>query len=82
MRANVPAFAVQTCRDPDSYGMLDLGQWDFWVAPAHVIAEAGARSVGLSFLRKRAAGPLAWPLLAKAVAEAAAKEAAAAGSRA
>lgn len=71
VRADVFVFAVHTCRDPDSYDTLALGQWELWVAPAYVIAQAGVRSVGLTFLRERADGPLGWPLLAEAVAEAA-----------
>ena len=71
VRADVFVFAAHTCRDPDSYDMLALDQWEFWVAPASVIAQAGVRSVGLTFLCRRAVGPLTWPLLAGAVAEAA-----------
>ncbi len=67
VRADVFVFAVQTCRDPGIYEMLALEQWELWVAPARVIAEAGVRSVGLPFLREHAAGPLTWPLLREAV---------------
>lgn len=70
VRADVFVFAIQTCQDPDSYDMVDLAQWQFWVAPASVISDAGVRSVGLSFLRKHAAGPLAWLQLGEAVTKA------------
>ena len=69
VRADAFVFAIQTCQDPHAYNMLDLSQWEFWVAPARAIADAGVRSVGLTFLREHARGPITWALLDHAVAD-------------
>jgi hypothetical protein len=47
-------FAVQTCLAPSGYDVLDVAQWEFYVVPASEVEEYGYRSVGLSWVRKRA----------------------------
>jgi hypothetical protein len=68
VRADVYVFCAQTCDDPDAYDALDLSQWEFYVVPGAAVRRAGARSVGIGFVRANAtAGPLALPALAQAV---------------
>lgn len=67
VRADVDAFAIQTCRDPGAYDALDLGQWDFYVASADAVRENGARSVGTGFLERHARGPLKFAALSEAI---------------
>lgn len=73
VRADVFVFAVQTCQDPAAYDALDVSQWEFYVVPAKIIAEYGAKSVGIGFVRQHTAGgAVAWDELHGAIRQAAA----------
>jgi hypothetical protein len=50
VRADVFVFGVQICRTHADFDPLDVGQWEWYVAPARRVAENGSRSVGLGFL--------------------------------
>jgi hypothetical protein len=51
VRADVFVFAVHTCRDPDAYDMLDVGQWEFWIVDADEVRTAGFKTVGIAWVR-------------------------------
>jgi hypothetical protein len=67
IRADVFVFAIQTCRDPQAYDALDIGQWEFYVATAEAIREHGGHSVGLPAVQRFANGPIPYSELARAV---------------
>jgi hypothetical protein len=67
VRADVFVFAIQTCRDPDVYDFLDLGQWEFWIVAGDDVRRYGTRSVGMGFLREHAPEPVAYDELAATV---------------
>jgi hypothetical protein len=67
VRADVFVFAVQTQRDPAAYDMLDISQWEFWVAGADTIREQAGKTVGIGWVRKHATGPLPHGGLAEAI---------------
>ena len=71
IRADVFVFAVQTCRDPASYDMLDLSAWEFRTLPAATVKQLGVRSMTWSTLIAHAPDPVAWPDLREAVVRAA-----------
>lgn len=75
VRADVFVFAIQTCRDPDAYEVLDIDQWEFRVMSADVIRENPLKSVGISFLDLHAPRRLRWNELRDAVEEAGRREA-------
>lgn len=66
VRADVFVFAIQTCADPAAYDALDLDQWEFFVLPADHVRECGYKSVGIGWVRQRAA-PVGFAELAAAV---------------
>lgn len=67
VRADVFVFALQTCRDPDVYDVLDLDQWEFRVVPAAAVRDSSVRTVGMSFLNQHASRPVGWSDLADAI---------------
>jgi hypothetical protein len=67
VRADVFVFAVQTQREPESYDVLDISHWEFWVASGSTIREWGVRTVGISWIRQHATGPLPYGDLAGAI---------------
>lgn len=68
--ADVYVFAVQTATDHSQLDPLDATQWEFYVASRSIIRELGQRSIGLTTLRRIAAGPMGFQELADAVREA------------
>lgn len=58
VRADVFVFAIQTCMDHAAYDVLDIRQWEFWVADAGAVRDAGTRTVGMTWVRANARGPL------------------------
>ena len=73
VRADVFVFAVQTQREPASYDVLDISHWEFWVASASTIRERAGKTVGISWVRQYATGPLSHGDLADAIPAAAQK---------
>jgi hypothetical protein len=71
VRADVFVFAVQAQEDPDTYDMLDLAHWEFWVVSADVVRRHSTRTVGINWVRKHAAGPFRHGQVAAAVQDAA-----------
>lgn len=67
VRADVFVFAVQTQREPASYDVLDISYWECWVASASTIRERAGKTVGISWVRQHATGPLPYGDLADAV---------------
>jgi hypothetical protein len=67
VRADVFVFAVQTQREPVAYNMLDISQWEFWVAGADTIREQAGKTVGIGWVRKHATGPVPHDGLAEAI---------------
>jgi hypothetical protein len=53
IRADVFVFAVQTCCEPSSYDTRDISQWEFYVVPAHEVAESKFKSVSISWVKSR-----------------------------
>jgi len=68
--AEVYVFAVQTCQDHDAFEVLDLAQWEFFVAPRTVVAATGYRSLSLPAVRAIAGPPVRFEQLAGAIAAA------------
>lgn len=54
VRADVFVFCVQTCKDHELYDVLDLDQWEFYVIGADEVRAAGTKTIGISWVRKRA----------------------------
>jgi hypothetical protein len=71
IRADVFVFAVQTQRDPAAYDMLDVSQWEFWVAKAETIRQRAGKTVGIAWVREHAIGPLHYGELAESIRRAA-----------
>jgi hypothetical protein len=67
VRADVFVFAVQTQREPAAYDMLDISHWEFWVVSASIIRQRAGRTVGISWVRQHATGPLPYGQLAGAI---------------
>jgi hypothetical protein len=67
VRADVFVFAVQTQRDPDTYDMLDLRHWDFYVVHGDTVRAGGTKSVSFAWVTQHAQGPLPWKKLADAI---------------
>lgn len=67
VRADVYVFAIQTCRDPDAYDVLNLNQWEFRVVSADVVRSSPVKSVGMAFLERHAPQSLQWHELAAAI---------------
>jgi hypothetical protein len=67
IRADVFVFAVQTQREPASYDVLDISHWEFWVVSASTIRERAGKTVGISWVRQHARGPLPYGDLANAI---------------
>ena len=57
-RADVFVFAVHTAKRHEDYDMLDLTQWEFYVADCETLARLGTTSIGLSKVRRIAEGPV------------------------
>jgi hypothetical protein len=74
VRADVFVFAVQSCTDPAAYDPLDVGQWEFFVVPASVIAAHGYRSANVAWVARASGGPVDYADLSHAVQMAAATE--------
>lgn len=66
VRADVFVFAVQTCKDPESYDALDLAQWEFYVVSADHVRACGYKSVSIAWVRGFAE-PIAFAGLAEAI---------------
>jgi hypothetical protein len=66
VRADVFVFAVQICKDPEAYNVLDVAQWEFYVVGASHVREAGFKSVTISRVR-RYAEPVSFGNLASAI---------------
>ena len=57
-RADVYVFAVHTAKRHEDYDMMDLAQWEFYVADSETLARLGNTSIGLSKVRRIAEGPV------------------------
>lgn len=66
--ADVYVFAVETARTHESYDVLDLGQWEFYVLSREQVAATRCKSLGLSAVRRMAGEPVAYAALADAIA--------------
>ena len=66
-RVDVWVFALQTCRDHQSYDQLDLEQWEFRVVPHRRLFRSGQRSAGLSFFDRLDVKPVSFDELAETV---------------
>lgn len=73
--ADVYVFCVQTAKSTDEYDALDVGQWEFYVAPAIQLVELGQKSMGLRTVQRIGTGPLAFLELDGAIREAAKRDA-------
>jgi hypothetical protein len=67
VRADVFVFAVQTQREPAAYDVLDLSQWEFWVADARTVRDLAVKSIRIGWVRQHATGPLPYDELADTV---------------
>jgi hypothetical protein len=66
--ADVYVFAVHTCQDHEAFDILDLTQWEFYVASREAVAATGYRSLGLVAVRRIAGEPVAYGELGARVA--------------
>ena len=57
-RADVFVFAVHTAKRHEDYDMLDLAQWESYVADSETLARLGTTSIGLSKVRRVPEGPV------------------------
>ena len=57
-RADVFVFAVHTAKRHEDYDMMDLAQWEFYVADSETLARLGTTPIGLSKVRRIAEGPV------------------------
>lgn len=69
LNADVYVFAIQTATNHESYDVLDVGQWEFYVVSRAAIESTGYRSIGMATLRTLVDGPVAYPELGTAVRE-------------
>jgi hypothetical protein len=71
LRADVYVFALNTCREPDQYDVLDTRVWEFYVLPVKVLQDNGSPgSVSMAFLSRIGSTPVAYDALAKAIEDA------------
>ena len=49
---------VHTAKRHEDYDMMDLAQWEFYVADSETLARLGTTSIGLSKVRRIAEGPV------------------------
>lgn len=54
-------------REPAAYNVLDISQWEFWVVSASIIRQRAGTTVGISWVRQHATGPLPYGGLATAI---------------
>jgi hypothetical protein len=66
-RVDAWVFALQTCRDPEAYDVLDIDQWEFRVVPHRQLLASGQTSAGLSFFERLGIEPVKFEDLADAV---------------
>lgn len=69
-RVHVWVFALQTCREPEAYDPLDVGQWGFRVMAHRQLLQCGQSSAGLSFFNRLGIEPVRFADLREAVADA------------
>lgn len=55
VRADVFVFCVHTCKDHKLYNALDLNQWAFYAVSADEVRDAGVKTIGINWVRQRAA---------------------------
>ncbi|MFF2546028.1 hypothetical protein ACFVUY_26125 [Kitasatospora sp. NPDC058063] len=61
--ADVYVFALHTARTHDDYDPLDIGQWDFYVAPRALVEATGQAGLGLASVRRLCGEPVAYEQL-------------------
>ena len=71
LAAMVYVFCVQTAKAHAEYDQLDLGKWEFYVAPHSTLSAAGHDSVTLSVLERSQRQKVGWSELVAAVGDAA-----------
>lgn len=54
IRADAFVFAIQTCKVPEEYDALDIGQWEFYVVGADAVRAAGYKQLGLPWVERQA----------------------------
>ena len=67
IRAEVFVFAVQTELEPDSYDVLNIDDWDFYVVKADRVRDHAGQSVGIRWVEKYSTGKLPYRDLGKAI---------------
>ena len=66
-RVHIWVFALQTCREHESYDPLEIKQWEFRVLPHRSLVRTGQKSAGLSFFDRLGAPPVVWEELPSAI---------------
>ena len=69
LNADVYVFAVQTATSHETYDVLDVGQWEFYVVSRAAIEGTGYRSIGMPTLRALAEHPVPYVGLGDAIRE-------------
>ena len=60
-------FAVQVERKPESYDVLNIDHWNFYVVGANKVREYGGQSVGIEWVKKNSTGMICHCDLAEAI---------------
>lgn len=79
LNADVYVFAIHTATRHEDYDVLDLGQWEFYVAGRTAIEATGYSSIGMPTLRTLTEGPVPYGELGDAISECARRDALPAG---
>jgi hypothetical protein len=66
VRADVLVFAVQTCKEPETYDPLRRRQWEFYVVDAEHLRACGYKSVTIGSARRQA-HPVSFDRLAETI---------------
>lgn len=67
LNADVYVFAVQTATSHETYDVLDVGQWEFYVVSRAAIDGTGYRSIGMPTLRALVEEPVPYAELGDAI---------------
>jgi hypothetical protein len=65
--ADVYVLCAHVAQVHETYDVLDLGQWEFYVLPRHVVAERDGRPMPLAWVRETAGGSTSYGNLAERI---------------
>lgn len=74
LNADVYVFAIQTATQHETYDVLDVRQWEFYVLSRAAIEATGYASIGLPTLHALSDGPVPYAEMSAAISECADKQ--------